>query len=78
MLFGFAERLELDGAGRIRIPALHLELTGLSADVMVIGVRDRLELRSREAWHARAEARLGQFEALVAKLRAAGGEAPAA
>ena len=47
-LYGLAERLELDGAGRIRLP--HMELVGLPNEVTVVGARNRLEVRSRIVW----------------------------
>ena len=36
-LFSLAERLEMDAQGRVALPAPHLELTGLSGEVVVIG-----------------------------------------
>lgn len=53
VLFGNAERLEMDGAGRIMLPKRHLRLTGLPSEVMVVGARNRLEVWSREAWEGR-------------------------
>ncbi len=49
-LFGLAERLEMDTAGRITIPAHHRKLTGLSDEVTVVGAGDRLEIRPRQTW----------------------------
>ncbi len=51
--FGFAERLEMDAAGRIAVPRKHVDLTGLTGDVVVVGVLDRLEVVSKEAWEAK-------------------------
>lgn len=48
--FGLTERLELDSAGRVMIPRLHLQLTGLSKDVVMIGVGPRLEVWDKETW----------------------------
>ncbi len=45
-----AERIEPDSAGRLSLPRHHLELVGLPSEVVVIGARDRLEVRGREAW----------------------------
>lgn len=75
-LFANAERLEMDTQGRILIPRWHLEATGLRADqpVMVVGARDRLEVRDRAAWNAEAKARLQAMPDLIARrdaLRAA-------
>jgi MraZ protein len=56
-LFGFAELIEMDAAGRVRLPKWHLELVGLHSDgapveVMVVGSRNRLEVHARDAWRA--------------------------
>lgn len=49
-LFGFAEAVEMDGAGRIVIPKHQLERTGLSGEVVMIGSGDRFEIRAKGAW----------------------------
>lgn len=69
-LFGSAERLEPDSAGRITIPKPHLEMTGLSQEVTVVGARDRLEIRDRGAWRAAADDRFNKLPELVARTRA--------
>lgn len=60
-LFSLVERLELDQEGRVTIPRLHLDLTGLSGEVVVIGARNRLEVRDRAAWE---QSQLEQFRHL--------------
>lgn len=50
--FGFAERLEMDSAGRVTLIKKHLELTGLGSEVVIVGAQDRLEIRSRASWEA--------------------------
>lgn len=67
--FGSAERLEQDSAGRITIPKSHLEMTGLSGEVTVVGVRDRLEVRDRGAWRAAAADGFNKLPELVARTR---------
>ena len=44
--------IELDGAGRVMLPAKLLEHAGLTKDVVVAGVGDRLEIWDRDAWAA--------------------------
>lgn len=61
--FGYAERLETDTAGRIALPKLHLQLTGLQHQVVVVGARTHLEVRDREEWIKGHQQR---FEALPA------------
>jgi len=73
--FGYAERLEMDTAGRIALPKLHLQLTGLQGQVVVVGARTHLEVRDRDVWIAGHQQR---FEALPDLARqAATGQRPA-
>ena len=46
--------LDLDGAGRVMIPAALLAYAELSKDVVVTGGGDHLKIWSREAWTAKA------------------------
>ncbi len=69
-LFGLAELIEMDSAGRVRLPARHMALVGLPSEVVVIGVRNRLEVRSRAAWQAKQEAAFASLPELAAKLEA--------
>jgi MraZ protein len=71
VLFGLAERLEMDGQNRIGLPKHHLELTGLSAtEVVVIGAGNRLEIRDRAAWLAGQRERFAKLPTLVARIEA--------
>lgn len=74
-VFAFAERLELDSAGRLAIPARHLRLTGLKPEsqVAVVGARDRLEVHDLAKWEAQSEADFKKLPELRRKLR---GQAP--
>jgi MraZ protein len=47
---GNAVYQELDGQGRITVPARHLEFAGINREVSIIGVRDHLEIWDRVAW----------------------------
>lgn len=66
-LFSFAERVEQDTQGRIRVPMHHLELTGLSGPVVLVGSKSRIEVRSRDAWLEGAADRFAQLPALAAR-----------
>lgn len=69
--FGFAERLEMDAQGRIAIPRIHLELAGLSAaSVVIVGARNRLEVRDRAAWSAGQQEMFAKLPSLVARIEA--------
>lgn len=72
-LFGFAERLEMDAQGRITLPKAHLELSGLKetgAEVVVVGARNRLEVRDRAGWLAGQQERFAKLPSLVARIEA--------
>ena len=70
-LFGFAERLEMDGQGRIALPKLHLELAGLTnSEIVIVGARNRLEVRDRAAWMAGQQESFARLPSLVARIEA--------
>lgn len=71
-LFGLTERLEMDAAGRITIPKLHQELTGLSSEVVVVGSRLRLEVRDRAAWKASMHERFNKLASQAMRLKLEG------
>ena len=50
LFYGQAERLQIDGQGRIRIPAELVAWAGLEKEVALVGVRDHLELWDRGRW----------------------------
>ena len=53
-LFSLAERLEMDKAGRVRIPKNLLEMTQMpdSGEVVVLGANHWLEIRERASWRS--------------------------
>ena len=53
--FGMANECELDGQGRIIIPAKFRQYAGLNGEAMVIGARDRIEIWSLQRWEAYVE-----------------------
>src|SRR5438874_8395979 len=52
LFYAQAQPAELDGQGRIRIPAELAELAGLSREAVLLGVQDHLELWDRGRWEA--------------------------
>ncbi len=50
IFYSLAQRLEIDPQGRIRLPERLLRLAGLGRDVVLIGVKDHLELQDRQSW----------------------------
>ena len=63
--FGFAERLEMDSAGRITLPKAHLEFTKLKTDVVIVGAGNRLEIRDKATWLAEAPGRFALMDTLA-------------
>ncbi len=66
--YSLVERVEPDSAGRITIPKWHLEKTGLSSEVVVVGARNRLEVHDRKRWNATLDERFANLPSLVARL----------
>lgn len=67
--FGFAEQLEMDKTGRVRLPKWHLELVGMPTDVVVVGARNRLEVHPRAGWKA---SEVERFREMAAQYERAG------
>lgn len=63
VVFPDATRVELDKVGRIRIPERMLARSGLGSNVLILGMRDHLELRDPAQWEAtRAEREARRME----------------
>jgi len=65
-LFSFAERVEMDSGGRVRLPQKHLELVGIGSAVAVLGAKNRLEVRELSSWQAGEQKRFDDLARLVA------------
>ena len=50
MFFGASDEVKLDGQGRVTIPQRLRESVGIDKDVVVLGVRDRMEIWDRETY----------------------------
>lgn len=66
--FGYAERLETDSAGRLMLPKLHVQLTSLENNVVIVGARTHLEVRDRESWLSGHAARFPALPDLAARI----------
>ena len=55
--FSHVSRVELDGQGRMEIPVDLRHHAELDADVLFVGVHDRVELWSRRRWESRGDSR---------------------
>ena len=54
LIFATADSVELDKAGRIRIPQFLRDLAALDTDTIVVGVGDYFEIWSPDAWSPQA------------------------
>ena len=61
MFFGNADRVELDGQGRLVIPQQLRGRIGLDREAVVLGVSERLEVWSGPAWDRYEAARAGAY-----------------
>ena len=50
MFYARAERIEIDSQGRIRIPSSLADLAELKKEVVLVGVRDHMEVWDAERW----------------------------
>jgi MraZ protein len=50
--FAMAFEIELDGQGRVVIPAKFRHYAGLNGEATVLGARDRIEVWNTERWEA--------------------------
>ena len=63
VFFGNAERVDLDGQGRLVVPRRLRDKARLDKDVVVVGVADRLEIWAREEWQRQQDQVEGQYRA---------------
>jgi MraZ protein len=69
--FGLARWLDLDGTGRIILPEKMIARAGLGKDVIIIGVRDHLELWNRDEWERYVENGLSEHNQMLTRARLA-------
>ena len=55
LFFSRASRVELDKQGRVRLPERLIRLAGLDRDVVILGVKDHLQVHDRDRWNALEE-----------------------
>jgi transcriptional regulator MraZ len=58
VFYSLSRSVEFDKQGRITLPANLLERAGLGSEVVLIGVKDHLEVRDRKAWYDYLEQKL--------------------
>ena len=75
-IFSQSARCPMDSAGRVRLPERLLARYGLAGSVMVLGVRDHLELMSPAEWKEASSALPSDQEIWQRARNAAGAVAP--
>lgn len=71
LIFSLAHRVETDKQGRIRLPEQLLQRVELGTEVVLIGVKDHIEIRSRDEWMAKVSAMLNDRPDMVVNPRRA-------
>ena len=73
LFYAQAQRVEMDGQGRVRIPVDLAELAGLGREVVLIGVRSHVEIWRKDSWEeylARQQTRYDEIaEAALGQCR---------
>jgi MraZ protein len=65
LFFAAAQQVELDGQGRIRIPAELVRLAALEKEIVLIGVQDHLEIWSAKQWEAYQAEKQAHFDEIA-------------
>jgi MraZ protein len=65
LYFAQMEAVDVDRTGRILVPERLLQFAGLTRDVVLIGVRDHLELWDGPRWQAYLAANAPRFDAVA-------------
>jgi MraZ protein len=71
LLFPQSRRLEVDKAGRVRIPEQMLQEYGLGQTVVILGMKDHLELRDPEQWKTQRQQRMAKQAEIMVRAREA-------
>ena len=72
ILFSQSRRLEIDKAGRIRLPEALLQFASIGTQAVVIGVRDHLEIREPAQWNVLREENLAKLTQIMLRARGQG------
>ena len=63
LFFGSSDEAKLDGQGRVTIPQRLREAVGIGKEVVVLGVRDRMEIWDRESFERYESSYTGAYQA---------------
>ncbi|MBM3998689.1 MAG: division/cell wall cluster transcriptional repressor MraZ [Planctomycetes bacterium] len=65
LFYSQAQRVEADRQGRVRIPQELAQFAGLEKELVLVGVRDHLELWNRERWDTYVKAQQGRYDEIA-------------
>lgn len=69
LFFSSVYRVEIDGQHRIRIPKEVMDELDIGRDVVLLGVRDHIKVKNREAWRAERREKLARHPGLLMNPR---------
>lgn len=78
LFYAQAQRVEIDRQGRIRVPVELARLADLEGEIVLLGVRDHLELWNRSRWEGYLARQQGRYDEIAenAFARPPAGERP--
>lgn len=68
LFYGQAQYAELDGQGRLRIPGDLMAAGRIQTEVMLVGVRDHLEVWDRQRWSEYFSQRVQEYSDLANRV----------
>ena len=71
LIFPQSRRLEIDGSGRVRIPQDMLTEFGLGETVVILGMKDHMELRDPAEWKQQRQQNLAKRRDIMLRAREA-------
>jgi MraZ protein len=69
LMFPYTRRLEIDKNGRVRLPLDMLGEFGLDQTVIILGMRDHLELREPQQWKRQRQDNLAKRREIMQRAR---------
>lgn len=74
LFYARAKAVQLDSQGRIRVPSDLVLLVSLSKEVVLLGVRDHVELWDKSRWEEYEAGKQGHYDEIAEKAFGAHGE----
>lgn len=65
LFFARAERVEIDGQGRVRIPQELADLAQLNKEVVLLGVQDHMEVWAADRWETYLSAKQPHYDEIA-------------